>query len=213
MCSTPNTHETALIHNMTVDVVPDRRDGPPHQVGPLFTVGHGTRTAAELTALLRGAGVEAVVDVRSAPGSRRNPQFARAQLEEWMSAAGFSYRWEPDLGGFRRPMPDSPNVGLRHPSFRGYADYMSTERFASALAHVLEEAETASTALMCAESLWWRCHRRLIADAAVLLFGIEVRHIRHDGCVDRHRMTEGARLEQVSMRILYDLEADPEPTE
>lgn len=177
----------------------------------LLTIGHGTLTAAELIALLNGAAAEAVVDVRSVPGSRRNPQFARARLEEWIPAAGLSYRWEPDLGGFRRPSPDSPNVRLRHPSFRGYADYMGTQQFVSALTRVLEGAETASPALMCAETLWWRCHRRLIADAAVLAFGVDVLHLRHDGRSDAHRVTEGARLDRASMRIFYDLPENPAP--
>ena len=104
--------------------------------------------------------MELVVDVRSVPASRRNPQFSRAQLEMWMPAAGLGYRWEPHLGGFRRPVAGSPNVALRHPSFRAYADYMATAPFRQALTRVLGEASGAVVAIMCAESLWWRCHRR-----------------------------------------------------
>ena len=103
-------------------------------------MGHGTAGRDELAGLLRGAGVELVVDVRSAPGSRRFPQFRRAELAEWLPAAGIGYRWEPGLGGFRKPAPGSPNVGLRHPSFRAYADYMATEPFRQALARVIGEA-------------------------------------------------------------------------
>ena len=147
----------------------------------LLTIGHGTATESELAGLLHGAGVELVVDVRSVPGSRQNPQFSRAQLEVWMPAAALGYRWEPHLGGFRRPVADSPNVALRHPSFRAYADYMATDPFRQALTRVLGEASGAVVAIMCAESLWWRCHRRLIADAATLLFGADVLQLGHDG--------------------------------
>jgi uncharacterized protein (DUF488 family) len=140
--------------------------------------------------------VELIVDVRSVPGSRRLPQFRRAELKVWMPAAGIGYRWEPDLGGFRRPTPVSPNVALRHPSFRGYADYMATERFGRALARVLGEASREVVAVMCAETLWWRCHRRLIADAAVLRFGADVQHLGHDGRLSAHRLTEGVWRDQ-----------------
>lgn len=175
----------------------------------VFTVGHGTVTADAFAALLRGATIEAVLDVRIAPGSRRNPQFAREQLEVWMPAAGFAYRWERDLGGFRRARPDSPNVALRHPSFRGYADYMGTETFDAALRGALVDAEMTPTAFMCAETLWWRCHRRLIADAVVLIFGAEVLHVGHDGRFNSHHVTEGARLDAASGKLVYDLEASP----
>jgi uncharacterized protein (DUF488 family) len=157
----------------------------------LVTVGHGTASAEDLAALLSGAGIELVVDVRSAPGSRRHPQFGRAELERWLPAAGIAYRWEPDLGGFRRPRPDSTNVGLRHPGFRGYADYMETPPFREALRRVLEEASERVVAVMCAESVWWRCHRRLIADAAVALFGAEVVHLGHDGRLSAHEPNPG----------------------
>ena len=159
----------------------------------LLTVGHSTMSREEFAALLTGAGVDLVVDVRSAPGSRRHPQFGRVELEAWLPAAGVGYRWEPDLGGFRRSSANSPNVALRHPSFRGYADYMATDRFTQALALVLDDASYQVVTVMCAETLWWRCHRRLIADAAVLLFGVEVRHLGHDGRRSAHRLTEGVR--------------------
>jgi len=169
----------------------------------LLTVGHGTASQEELVGLLEQAGVELVVDVRSAPGSRRHPQFARAELEVWLPAAGLGYRWEPDLGGFRRSSPVSPNVALRHPSFRGYADYMATDCFRSALAQLLGEASHQLVGVMCAESLWWRCHRRLIADAATLLFDVEARHLGHDGRLAEHRLTEGVRLDGRG-GIVYD---------
>ncbi|MGH9079520.1 MAG: DUF488 family protein [Acidimicrobiales bacterium] len=161
----------------------------------LLTVGHSTATRDELASLLEGGGVELVVDVRSVPGSRRHPQFSRAELELWMPAAGIAYRWEPDLGGFRRTTAGSPNVALRNPSFRGYADYMATECFRQALARLLAEAFRQEVAVMCAETLWWRCHRRLIADAATLLHGADVQHLSRDGRTSVHRLTDGVRLD------------------
>ncbi len=169
----------------------------------LLTVGHGTAGEACFGELLRQAGVQLVVDVRSAPGSRRHPQFRRAELERWLPAAGIGYRWEPRLGGFRRPAPDSPNVSLRHLAFRGYADHMATGAFSDALAGVLGDAAHATAAIMCAESLWWRCHRRLIADAAVLIHHAGVWHLGHDGGLAGHRLTEGARLAGTGV-LVYD---------
>lgn len=171
----------------------------------LFTVGHGTASSEELSTLLRGAGIEGVVDVRSVPGSRRHPQFGRDQLEEWMPGAGLAYRWERDLGGFRRTHADSPNLALRHPSFRGYADYMASPSFADALRRLMRQADSAHVTVMCSESLWWRCHRRLIADAATLRFQAEVIHIGHDGRHSPHRLTEGVRLDPVEGQLIYDV--------
>jgi uncharacterized protein (DUF488 family) len=178
----------------------------------LLTVGHGTASADELLAVLRGAGVELVVDVRTAPGSRRHPQFNRHELEHWLPAAGIRYRWEGDLGGFRRPSPESPNVALRHPSFRGYADYMCAPAFDDALGRVLDDARDETVTVMCSESLWWRCHRRLVADAAVLRFGFDVRHLGHDGRLSAHRLTDGVRLAEDG-RLVYDSGEPPLPLE
>ena len=161
--------------------------------GTLTTVGHGTLDAARFTELLRGAGISALVDVRTAPGSRHNPDFSRAAMERWMAEAGVDYRWEKRLGGFRRGRADSPNVALRHPAFRGYADHMQTGEFRDALDGVLRQAGRAPTAVMCAESVWWRCHRRLVADAAALLHDVEVRHLMHDGTLRPHLPTDGVR--------------------
>ena len=172
----------------------------------LLTVGHGTLPSEELAALLTSAGVHLVVDVRSVPGSRRHPQFGRTQLARWLSAAGIDYRWEKDLGGHRRPVAGSVNTALRHPAFRGYADYMASSSFASGLARLLDDAAARPTAAMCAETLWWRCHRRLIADAAVLLAGAEVCHLGHDGRLSAHRVTEGARATNAegTTMLVYD---------
>ena len=172
----------------------------------LLTVGHGTLGSAALAELLTSAGVELVVDVRSAPGSRRHPHFGREQIERWLPATGIEYRWEKDLGGHRRPVVGSANTALRHPGFRGYADYMATGSFAAGLGRLLDDAAARPTAAMCAETLWWRCHRRLVADAAVLLVGVAVYHLGHDGRLAAHRVTQGARMVERdgTTRLVYD---------
>jgi uncharacterized protein (DUF488 family) len=114
-------------------------------------------------------------------------------MAEWVPASGVAYRWEPRLGGFRRAAPDSPNTALRHAAFRGYADYMRTPEFVAALDGVLAGATDRPTAVMCSESVWWRCHRRLIADAAALLRDVEVLHLMHDGSLRPHAPTDGVR--------------------
>jgi uncharacterized protein (DUF488 family) len=173
----------------------------------LLTVGHGTASDSELLAILAGAGVARLVDVRIAPGSRRHPHFRRQAMEGWLGEAGVAYRWEPALGGFRRPEPASVNHALRHPAFRGYADHMRTAAFWEALDRLLAEAAEAPTAAMCSETLWWRCHRRLLADAAVLVRGLEVLHLDHRGRLEQHRPTDGVRRD--GDLLAYDLGATP----
>ncbi|MDA8283102.1 MAG: DUF488 domain-containing protein [Actinomycetota bacterium] len=189
--------------DVTAGVAP-RNDGSPAPL--LLTVGHGTLGSDELAELLASAGVQLVVDVRSAPGSRRHPHFGREQMERWLPAAGIDYRWEKDLGGHRRPVVASANTALRHLGFRGYADYMATGSFAAGLARLLADAAARPTAIMCAETLWWRCHRRLVADAAVLLAGAAVSHLGHDGRLAAHQVTEGARVleREETTRLVYD---------
>jgi uncharacterized protein (DUF488 family) len=157
----------------------------------------------DFVALLDGAGVEMLIDVRSVPASRRNPQFARTSIEDSLKTAGIGYRWDPRLGGFRRPQEGSRNVALRHRSFRAYADYMAAPEFKAALESLLDEAARRTTTVMCAETLWWRCHRRLIADAATLLGSAEVQHLGHDGRLGPHRLTEGVRVDD-ERRVVYD---------
>jgi uncharacterized protein (DUF488 family) len=169
----------------------------------LLTVGHGTLAAESLKSLLGTEGVQSLVDIRTAPGSRRLPHFRRQEMEVWLPADGVAYRWEPALGGFRKPRPDSPNQSLRNESFRGYADYMLTEPFWNALDLVLAETGERSVVMMCSESVWWRCHRRLVADAAMLARGFEVEHLMHDGRRVPHAVTEGARLTDHG-RVVYD---------
>jgi len=173
----------------------------------LLSFGHGTATAEELVALLQRAGVERLVDVRTAPGSRRHPHVRREAMAGWLGEAGIAYRWEPQLGGFRKPAPQSVNRALRHPAFRGYADFMRTPPFWAALDRLLAEAAAAPAAAMCSETLWWRCHRRLLADAAVLVGRAEVMHLDHRGRLEPHRPTEGVRRD--GELLAYDLGATP----
>jgi uncharacterized protein (DUF488 family) len=160
----------------------------------LVTAGHGTLGQDALIGLFRTAGIESLIDIRTAPGSRRLPHVRRQEMSEWLPAAGIGYRWEPALGGFRKPKPDSANQALHNDSFRGYADYMEDPRFWDALDPVVAESQERTVAVMCSESVWWRCHRRLVADAALLAKRITVRHLMHDGRRVPHHLTEGVRL-------------------
>ena len=169
----------------------------------LLTYGHGTDSAERTVALLAGAGITSLVDIRTAPGSRRNPQFARAALEEWLPAAGVAYRWEKRLGGFRRPSAGNPDVAWREDMFRGYAEHMRSPEFRAAVDAVLAEAGSAPVTVMCSESLWWRCHRRLLADFVAVARGAEVRHLMHDGRVEAHRPSPGLRLRDDGL-LVYD---------
>ncbi len=175
------------------------------EIASLLTLGHGTLPAEEFAKLVRGAGIEEIVDVRSIPKSRHHPQFWREAMAEWVPAqSGSAYRWEPALGGFRPRHAGSPNVALRHPSFRSYADYMETEAFADALRAVIAQSAEARVAVMCSETLWWRCHRRLVSDAAVLLHDVRVEHLMHDGKLRPHVPTEGVRVTEDGT-LRYDL--------
>ncbi|RAU92528.1 DUF488 domain-containing protein [Mycobacterium colombiense] len=161
----------------------------------LLTVGHGAARRERLTELLAGAGVALVVDVRRYPASRTNPDVRRETLESWLPQGGIDYRWEPRLGGRRHiaagePEPDS---WWTVAAFRAYAAYTRTPEFDAALDDVLADAVRRTTAVMCSESVWWRCHRRLIADVAVLGRGVAVRHLMPDGRLGPHRPAEGAR--------------------
>ena len=180
----------------------------PGEASPLVTFGHGTAAAGQITALLAGAGVAAVVDIRIAPGSRRNPHVARAELERWLPAAGLGYRWEKRLGGFRRPGADSPDTALREPAFRGYAAHMRGPEFLAAVGELLDEAAGQVTAVMCSESVWWRCHRRLVADFVQVARGLPVRHLMHDGTLRPHQPTAGLRRRDDGL-LVYDAGQPP----
>ena len=157
----------------------------------IWTIGHSTRSFEELVEVLRGYGIEAVVDVRTVPRSRKNPQFNRDELEVKLPEAGIAYSHAKDLGGLRNPLKDSINSGWQNDSFRGFADHMQTEGFRLALERLMSQAESAKTAIMCAETLPWHCHRSLIADA-LLVRGFEVVEIFDAAKSQPHRMTSFA---------------------
>jgi uncharacterized protein (DUF488 family) len=161
----------------------------------IWTVGHSTRTADEFLAVLRAFDIELVVDVRRFPGSRRLPQFDSAALEHTLGENGIAYRWIEGLGGRRKPDPLSQNLGWRHPAFRAYADHIASEEFAEGLFELLMLAGGLRTVIMCAEVLWWRCHRRLIADVLTSI-GVDVVHIRDASNAEPHRLTAPAHLEE-----------------
>lgn len=176
----------------------------PHR--PLITFGHSTAGRDALGELLRGADVEAVVDVRTAPGSHHNPDVARSALQEWLPEYGIGYRWEQDLGGFRNVPDDSPDVVWRNTAFRGYAGYTRTPSFLAAMDRLLSEAAGTATAVMCSEAVWWRCHRRIIADFATLARQVPVLHLMHDGRLVPHPPMPGARLRNDGL-LVYDADS------
>ncbi len=165
----------------------------------LFTVGHGRRSVAELAAVLGNAGVSRLVDVRRFPGSRRSPHLSRAALERDLDALGIDYQWCEALGGRRRRVPGSRHSAWHNDAFAGYADHMDTPEFRNALDALLGRLPLA---VMCAESVWWRCHRRLIADAATLA-GARVTHLLEVGRAQDHRLHPDVRADAEG-RPVYD---------
>lgn len=161
----------------------------------IWTIGHSTRTMEAFLELLVDHRLEAVADVRRFPGSRRHPHYAEAALGAALAGHGIAYRWLPALGGRRRPLPDSPNTAWRNASFRGYADHMGTAEFSEGLDELLALSGRLRTTLMCAEAVWWRCHRALIADA-LCVRGIEVVHILDAKHTVVHPYTSPARIFQ-----------------
>lgn len=169
----------------------------------VFTVGHGTKPATEFLGMLEGTGVRRLVDVRTAPGSRVNPQYGRDELARSLPDAGIAYEWRRDLGGWRKAAPTTSNTALRSAGLRGYADYMETAEFAVALDRLVDTARRETSAVMCAETLWWRCHRGILADALTVA-GCEVRHIM-PGKIQPHRLHPALRVE--GHRLIYDVES------
>jgi uncharacterized protein (DUF488 family) len=165
-----------------------------------WTIGHSTRTWEELLALLAHWGVTAVVDVRRFPGSRRYPHYMSEALERSLPAHGVAYRWLPQLGGRRKVQPDSPNTSWRNASFQGYADHMASAEFAEGLAELVAIAAAQPTAMMCAEAVWWRCHRSMIADL-LCVRGWTVRHVVDARQARPHPMTAPARV--IDGRLSY----------
>ncbi len=177
-------------------------------VMPVFTIGHSTRTIAEFAELLKAYGVTLVVDVRTVPRSRHNPQFNKEVLPDTLKPHGIKYVHMPQIGGLRHPKPDSVNLAWRNKSFRGYADFMQTKEFTENLLNLIALARENCLAIMCAEALPWRCHRSLIADALVVRH-VKVLHIiSKDGCIN-HELNEVARLE--GTKITYPLFAKETP--
>ena len=167
------------------------------QPGVLFTVGHGNRDRRSLGGLLTGAGIQVLVDVRRFPGSRTNPDVRRDELSRWLLDLGIGYRWEQRLGG-RRRLPTgqaSPDPWWTVAAFQAYAVHTRTLEFTAALDDLMTQTGSTRAAIMCAEALWWRCHRRLIADVVVMTRARGVRHMMPDGRLSDHRVASGARLD------------------
>jgi len=170
-------------------------------VATLFTIGHSTRTIDELISVLRVHNVQTLVDIRAFPMSRRLPHFNREALEVSLQEAGIRYLWMKALGGYRKKVrEDSPNTGLRNASFRNYADYMLTPEFEAAIGELSELAENSRTAYMCAERMWFQCHRMLVSDW-LTAHGHTVLHIDGEGPVKPHRLTAEARM--VRNQVVY----------
>jgi len=164
---------------------------PPAQI---WTIGHSTRPLEDFLALLRANQISRLADIRTIPRSRRHPHFAGPALAASLASEGIEYRHFPELGGLRKPTRESPNGAWKNQSFRGYADHMSTPEFAAGLHELLSFGEGARASVMCAESVWWRCHRMLLSDAMVAL-GIDVRHIVGAAEPQPHRFTEFAKVD------------------
>jgi uncharacterized protein (DUF488 family) len=160
----------------------------------LYTIGHSTRSAEDFIAILHAHGVKLVADVRLLPGSKRYPHFNAEQLQRSLGAAGIRYEHFRELGGRRKPRPDSTNTAWRNEAFRGYADYMETPEFAAGVQRLLDSAAAyGRTAIMCAEAVWWRCHRGLVSDD-LKVRGYEVLHIINAERTESHPYTSAARV-------------------
>ena len=159
----------------------------------VYTIGHSTRSSDEFSQILLGHKIKCLADVRSFPGSRRYPQFNQGQLAESLALLGMKYHHLPALGGRRPPLPNSKSTAWKNSSFRAYADYMESEDFREGIDHLLDIARAERTAIMCAEAVWWRCHRGLIADYLKAL-GAEVIHIVDAKRSEKHPYTSAARI-------------------
>lgn len=163
------------------------------ETNTIWTIGHSTRPIADFIELLRINRIETIADVRRFPGSRRYPQFDQDALRESLAREGIDYLWLPSLGGRRRPAADSPNFAWQNEAFRGYADHIATEEFASGLFELLDIAGGSRTSIMCSEAVWWRCHRSMIADVLTSI-GIRVLHMMDGGKTSVHSYTAPARI-------------------
>lgn len=166
----------------------------------IYTIGHSTRSIEEFVELLETHGIKQIADVRTVPQSRRHPQFGRDALEASLAAHDIGYRHFPELGGLRKPRKDSINTAWQHPGFRGYADHMQTDEFCQGLSALERFTSVMSTSVLCAEAVWWQCHRRLLADALTVR-GIPVRHILSAAPPKPHELSEFARVHEG--RVIY----------
>jgi uncharacterized protein (DUF488 family) len=170
----------------------------------IWTIGHSTRTIDEFISLLQANQIRSLADVRTLPGSRRYPQFNKETLADSLSKVGIRYEHFPELGGRRKPRDDSRNLAWRNASFRGYADYMETEEFQKGVKRLLDfAADAGPTAIMCAEAVWWRCHRSLISDY-LKARGVEVMHIVDANKTQSHPYTSAAKI--VNGKLSYAVE-------
>jgi uncharacterized protein (DUF488 family) len=158
----------------------------------IYSIGHSTHTADAFLGLLQAHGIRQLADIRALPHSKRHPHFSKDLLDAFLAAAGIRYRHFPALGGHRKARPDTANTALRHPSFRGYADHMQTEGFRTAVDALQAFALGDPTAMMCAEAVWWQCHRRLLADA-LFVRSVIVRHIVSLAAPKPHELSEFGR--------------------
>ena len=165
-------------------------------------MGHGTAEASSFLELLSEGGIESVVDIRRFPGSRRYPHFGRDEMATWLPDHGIAYSWLEALGGRRKGPAESPHSGLRNLQFRAYADYMESEQFTTGVVELLALADQRVVTVMCSESVWWRCHRRLLADYLVLVERRSVTHLFHDGRRTAHPVTPEAR--RLGPGVRYD---------
>ncbi|MBV9303597.1 MAG: DUF488 domain-containing protein [Acidobacteriaceae bacterium] len=164
-------------------------------VPKIYTIGHSTRAADEFLAILNAFGIELVADIRTVPRSRHNPQYEEKSLRSFLAEHRIEYIHLPALGGLRHPKKDSPNSGWRNASFRGYADYMQTPEFDTAIEDLMARAAEKRTVLMCAEAVPWRCHRSLVGDA-LLVRGVDVEDIMSEKSSRSHQLTPWARVER-----------------
>jgi uncharacterized protein (DUF488 family) len=184
------------------------RGGESSTADAIYTIGHSTRSVDDFVAILKSHGIVQLADIRTIPRSRRHPQFEREALRRSLADAGIDYRHMAALGGLRKPRKDSANSAWRNEGFRGYADYMETAAFAAALDDLLawargdaSDGRARRTAIMCAEAVWWRCHRQLVADALVAR-GVEVRHVVSATTpASPHHLSDFARVE--AGRVVY----------
>lgn len=166
----------------------------------IHTIGHSTHSSEAFLALLKAHAIAAVADIRTIPRSRRHPHFSGEAMEKWLAESGVGYRHFPSLGGLRRPRPDSINTAVRHASFRGYADHMQTPEFHDGVAALEAFAAERTTTVMCAEALWWQCHRRFLADA-LFARNVKVQHIMSSAAAKPHELSAFARV--LGDRVIY----------